>query len=213
MGTDVHSVFQKKTADGWEDVESKFEENRHYALFAWIGNVRNGRGFAGVPTHDRIEPLSDNRGFPEDFAVVDEENHPIASNSIRGRRAEWYKDEDSDPAAEGHLTMWMGDHSHSWLSAQEILSATPPRLLRTGIVGIDQFRKWDGNSSPDSWCGGTSGPGVVVAESPSEVTEKTTDVRIEWFDDTKESFAHFIDEVRRLKDLHGEVRFVFGFDS
>lgn len=213
MGCDIHSVFQKKVATGWEDVESKYPDERHYALFAWIGNVRNGFGFAGVPTHDRIEPLSDCRGFPEGFEVVDDEDHPISSNAIRGGRAEWYKDEDSDPAAEGHLRMWMGDHSHSWLSADEILSVPPPRILRTGIIPIEQFRKWDGNSSPVSWCGGISGIDVIVAESPSDVKENTTHVRVEWFDDTKESFAYFIDEVRRLKDMHGEVRFVFGFDS
>lgn len=213
MGTDVHSVFQKKTAAGWEDVESQYSEDRHYALFAWIGNVRNGFGFAGVPTHNAIQPLSDNRGFPEDFNVIDGEDHPIASNSIRGSRAEWYKEEDSDPASEERLRMWMGDHSHSWLNADEILLAQPPRILRTGIIDVDQFRKWDGSSSPGSWSGGISGASIVTAESPSDVTDNTTHVRIEWFDDTKESFAYFIDEVRRLKELHGEVRFVFGFDS
>jgi len=192
MGTDVHSVFQKKTAEGWEDIESEYPQDRHYTLFAWIGNVRNGFGFAGVPTHNRIEPLSDNRGFPDDFKVVDE---------------------DRDPAAEGHLSMWMGDHSHSWLSADEILAAEPPRILRTGVISIEQFRAWDGNSSPNIWCGSVSGPGVVVAGSPSEVKDDTSHVRIGWFEDTKESFAYFVDEVRRLKELHGEVRFVFGFDS
>ena len=212
MGTDIHGVFQKRTSNGWEDVESKYEEERHYALFAWIGNVRNGFGFAGVPTHDLIEPLSDNRGYPDDFEV-EEDEHPIKSNAIRGGRAEWYKDEDSDPADESHLCMWMGDHSHSWLAADEILSATPPRILRTGIVGIEQFRSWDGTSSPNSWCGGIGGGIAVLAESPSDVTDATTHVRIEWFEDTAASFAYFIDEVRRLQAENGDVRFVFGFDS
>lgn len=214
MGTDVHSVFQKKTPAGWEDVESKYDEGRHYALFAWIGNVRNGFGFAGVPTHDRIEPLSDRRGFPSDFEIVDEENHPIKSNAMRGSMAKYYAEEDTNTLTEGRcIEKWMGDHSHSWLSADEILAAIPPRILRTGIIGIKEFRAWDGNSSPEMWSGGISGPGIMVAGSPSEVKDDTTHVRIEWFEDTKESFAYFIDEVSRLKELHGEVRFVFGFDN
>lgn len=211
MGTDVHSIFQKRTPGGWVDIESQYNEDRHYALFAWIGNVRNGFGFAGIPTHNRIEPLSDNRGLPGDFIVVDGEDHPIQSNAMRGRSAEWYaEDDEKDPS---NITKWMGDYSHSWLLADEILNATPPRMLRTGIVGIDFFKKWDEVSAPESWCGGMSGPGVVVADSPSDITDKTTAVRIEWFEDTKESFAYFTDEVKRLKELHGDVRFVFGFDS
>lgn len=214
MGTDIHGVFQKKTADGWKSVASNYYEDRHYALFAWLGDVRNGFGFAGVPTHDRIEPLSACRGFPEGFDVIDGEDHPIESNSIRGRRADWYTEEDAETLGKGEqITMWMGDHSHSWVNGDEVLSATPPSILRTGLVDIDTFKKWDGESSPDSWCGGISGPQVSIAGSPSEVTAKTTYVRIEWFEDTKESFADFVDEVRRLQDEHGEVRFVFGFDS
>jgi hypothetical protein len=213
MGTDVHSVFQKRTENGWQDVESQYDERRHYALFAWIGNVRNGHGFAGIQTHTRIEPLSDRRGFPADFETIDEDDHPITANAIRGRRAEWYKDEDSNVADDSHLRMWMGDHSHSWLSGTEILAATPPRVLRTGVISIEQFRAWDGESSPASWSGGIGGPGVVMAESPSDVTGETTHVRIEWFDETRGSFAYFIDEVQRLTNEHGEVRFVFGFDS
>lgn len=121
MSCDIHAVFQKKTPDGWEDVKSVYEENRHYALFAWLGNVRNGYDFL---------PLSDHRGFPEDFDVTDREDHGDT---------------------------WMGDHSHSWLADDEIINGSIP---------------------PD-----------------------------------EDHFAYFIDEVKRLKELHGEVRMVFGFDS
>lgn len=212
MGTDIHGIFQRKTDTGWEDVQSNYNQERHYALFAWLGNVRNGFGFAGTPTHDRIEPLSDCRGFPEDFIVEDGEDHQISCNAMRGGRAKYYEQEDADPSDDSHLKMWMGDHSHSWLLDDEILNAKPPRILRTGIVTVEFFRGWDGESSPDSWCGGVSGPGVVVS-SPSDVTEKTSHVQVEWFEDTSKSYAYFIDEVRRLKKEYGQVRFVFGFDS
>ena len=155
MGTDIHSVFQKRTDSGWEDVESNYSQDRCYALFARLGNVRNGHGFAGCPTHERIEPLSDCRGYPEDFEVDEEDMHPISCSPIRGRRAEWYRDEDADPENPDHLRMWMGDHSHSWLSDSEILNAQVKEFLRTGIVDVEWFRAWDGNKAPDSWwnCG------------------------------------------------------------
>lgn len=199
MGTDIHGVFQKKTKSGWEDVASEHKYDRHYLLFAWLGNVRNGFGFAGVSTHTAIVPLSDRRGFPADFNVVDEE-HPAPVEAIS---REWEKERGS---------VWMGDHSHSWLNADEVLAAELPTILRTGIVSAAFFKSWDGKSAPDSWSGGISGQGVVVS-SPDEVSNKTTHVRIEWFEDTNDSLDYFVAEVKRLKDLHGEVRFVFGFDS
>lgn len=58
MGTDIHCVFQKKCPEGWEDIESEYEEGRHYTLFAWLGDVRNGFGVAGVKTHTELAPLS-----------------------------------------------------------------------------------------------------------------------------------------------------------
>ncbi len=165
MGTDIHGIFQRRTEAGWEDVETKYEETRHYALFAWLGNVRNGRGFAGTLTHSRITPLSDCRGYPEGFVVKDD-NHPIARNSLRGpRRSSYYADEDSNPRDDCYLELWMGDHSHSWLSAAEILAATPPRILRTGYVPVETFKAWDGTSSPEEWSGFIAGGWIVLAET------------------------------------------------
>lgn len=45
MGTDIHGVFQRRTETGWEDVEHQYSEDRHYALFAWLGDVRFVFGF------------------------------------------------------------------------------------------------------------------------------------------------------------------------
>lgn len=211
MGTDIHGVFQRRTISGWEDIPTNFKFDRHYLLFAWLGNVRNGYGFAGVPTHTAITPLSDSRGFPADFQV-EEDLHRIPDNAFRGDMAEYYKSEDADPSHPDHLQLWMGDHSHSWLSANEILSVKPPTILRTGIITIEQFHSWDGQTSPAKYCGGISGPNVVVS-SPSDIGPKTTHVQVEWFEDCRESLSYFIDEVQRLVDEHRDVRFVFGFDS
>lgn len=52
----------------WDRCKYKLPEfftDRNYRVFAVLGNVRNGSGFAGVYTHDAIPFISDNRGHPE----------------------------------------------------------------------------------------------------------------------------------------------------
>lgn len=141
MGCDIHSVFQKNTEKGWQDIVTDYNEERHYALFSWLAGVRN------YP-ETGIVPISSPRGLPDDFQIEDEDH--ASTKELMGRRAKWLNDGEAP-----HI--WMGDHSHSWLGADEILSAPRP--------------------------------------------------------DVGEHFDYFIDEVTRLKDAHGDVRMVFGFDS
>jgi len=42
MGTDIHGVFQAFDNGQWRDVESSYEQDRHYQLFAVLAGVRNG---------------------------------------------------------------------------------------------------------------------------------------------------------------------------
>lgn len=190
MGTDIHAIFQAKKDGRWFDIPHKWDENRHYFLFAWLAGIRNGFGFAGVPTHEPIEPLSERRGLPDDFEIVGDYEHPTAHE--RG--------------------YWMGDHGHSWLSADEILTGKRPRdTRRTGVVARDWFEKWDGKTSPQSWSGSIVGRGINVS-APSEITPDTTHVQIDWTDG-EDGLDYFVSEVRRLRDEYGDVRMVFGFDS
>lgn len=205
MGTDIHGIWQAKQNGQWVDIPSEYNQSRHYMLFAWLGNVRNGFGFAGVPTHDPLIPLSDCRGLPDDF-LVEEEEHPITSIDVLSPWRQEYWDSE-DP-----MTVWMGDHSHSWVTAEEVLTAKLPKVNKTGIISIEQYRQWDGVSSPSSWCGGVGGPGIKV-NVPSKITKETTHVSVIWEMDTAEEFDYFINEVRMLRAIFGEVRFVFGFDS
>jgi hypothetical protein len=192
MGTDIQGVFQKHTpvkTEAWEILDTEYEFNRHYLLFGWLADVRNGFGFAGMITHVPITPLRGPRGLPADVAA---EMSP--DGMYRG--------------------VCLGDYSFGWLTSTEILNSVPDTsILRTGVLSREQFANWDGVSNPESWCGDVAGGGVKVAESPSEIEVDTTHVRVEWFVAPEDEFKYFIDEVRRLHDLHGEVRFVFGFDS
>jgi hypothetical protein len=185
MGCDIHGTFEKRTESGWERIPTTFEFNRHYFLFAWLADVRNGFGFAGVKTFTPIIPLSSQRGVPDDF-VYDE-------------------DEDEDG-------FWLGDHSFGWLSGKEILEATPPKIARVGIVTLEQYKAWDRQTPPENWSSFIFGPDIVVSQ-PTAIKRNTSHVEISWVEDGAESLKYFTDEVRRLQDTHVEIRFVFGFDS
>lgn len=189
MGTDIHAVFQKRLPCGrWEDVDSEYAENRHYQLFAVLAGVRNGTGFTGIVTGDPVTPISEPRGFPEDFEVDDA----------------------------SHFGKWMGDHRHSWLLGSEVLAwaENAPTVVQRGIVDRRTYEAWDKVSPPDSYGGAIWGRGAVIVK-PHEVeaTPDYTHVCAEWKSDLSDELSYFIDEVRRLVDGHGDVRMVFGFDS
>ena len=143
MGCDIHAIVQAKTDSGWKDIPTKWDQDRHYFLFGWLAGVRNMD----------VTPLAQPRGLPPDFSVIDGDLHPSTLDVLK----DW---EVSAPDSDGVMGRWMGDHSRSWLTADEILATPPPQ-------------------SP--------GDGDVL--------------------------AYFVDEIRRLKAEHGEVRIVFGFDS
>lgn len=189
MGTDIHHCFQAKINGQWQFIEGAYEGNRDSTLFAYLANVRNGFGFAGVPTHTPVKPISEPRGFPTDWA---------------------YGNKAPIPDKYGE-SCWLGDHSHSWLTADEILSHNYLPIIRTGVIPLKQYKEWDGKSPPVIWCGMITGKNVFVATSPEEIKPHTTHVQIEWQSESRPSY--FLEEVQRLKDKYGEVRIIFGFDS
>jgi hypothetical protein len=214
MGTDIHAVFQRKTADGWEDVPSFFEQDRHYYLFSILAGVRNGYGFAGVKTYEPVEPISEPRGLPEDFEG-DADEHRVSGADLLPPYMREYSE--SDLKEKGYLSVWLGDHSHSWLTADEILAYAQKHRkasqIHSGVISIEEYRKWDGKR-PEAYCGGISGRDIKVAESAVDAFEPgVTHVRVSWIEDALEPISYFLEEIQRLKDLHGEVRMVFGFDS
>lgn len=213
MGTDIHGVFQRhdKATGQWHDVPSNYEQGRHYQLFAVLAGVRNGRGFAGIPTGEAVTPIAEPRGLPADFATEDEA-HPLATlEHMDPRRRKWHE-------ADEKLEVWMGDHSHSWLTGNEILAwaEKAPEVVKTGVLDRAVYEAWDGASRPPSYCGGISGRDVVQINDNAVEKEQTpnwTHIRCNWQSDLRAELAYFFDEVARLVAEHGNVRFVFGFDS
>lgn len=212
MGTDIHGVFQRRTRTGkWEDIESNYDQNRHYQLFAVLAGVRNGFGFAGVKTGEAVRPIADPRGFPADF-VVDDDIHPISSIKHMDPVQQTYHQSGDK------LEVWMGDHSHSWLTGAEMLKwfMDAPTVVKTGILPRKTYERWNGSSAPDTYCGGISGGGVIVVNDNAQDRADRpawTHIRCTWDSNLRSELAYFFDEVARLAELHGDIRFVFGFDS
>lgn len=219
MGTDIHGVFQRHnpTTGNWEDIPSNYEQQRHYQLFAVLAGVRNGTGFAGIKTGEPVTPISVPRGYPEDFSVEDDDHIVGHLEHIDPGRRKYRIGKWLEPG-ENPLKLWMGDHNHSWLTAEEMLAwyESAPTVIQTGILDRAVYESWDKKSAPDSYCGGISGPSVVLINDNHRERESRPDwthIRCEWDQSLRGELAYFFDEVARLQVEHGRVRFVFGFDS
>lgn len=112
MGTDIHASLEYKDNNEWHAVMwpngffGKFKDEleltaripfpRNYFLFAVLGNVRNGYGFAGIFTHEEIVPISDNRGIPIDVSketlkILSEEHSPTWVSLTEILNYDWNK--------------------------------------------------------------------------------------------------------------------------
>ena len=200
MGCDIHTMFQAHGVGGWFDIPSNYDNERHYMLFSWLAGVRNRWD---------IEPISEPRGLPGGFEVDGFMDH----YAIYPETAKLNSRGEEDPE------VWMGDHSFSWLTAEEILAASAPIVPNSGIISISAYNDWDGVSCPRSFCQAAFGKNVRVASCPGDIVinshscKVASHIRVEWKEDLGESLRYFIDEVSRLSGVHGDIRIVFGFDN
>ena len=158
-------------------------------------------GFAGSPTHDAVPSISDGRGYPDDFKVVGED-HIYAYDERKE---------------------WMGDHSHTWVTAREIQEYphwdTPIEFC--GVIEREQFDQWDRKTCPKSYSGGVMGGRVVHADYKANLfPEGWTHVTVYWHQTMRERCAIFWLWFEYIKAKHAwkddgldSIRFVIGFDS
>jgi hypothetical protein len=211
MGCGIHLAVQRRNGDRWERVErvreqygevgrEKLYNGRNYVVFAALAGVRNGYGFAGCVTHDPLIPIAPERGFPLDFA-----------------------DQLVDDSHEG---TWMGDHSFTWVTLDEIEAYDWSRdLLRSGWVsGPDRASQLkSGLRRPPEWCGGVSGANIrhlAIAELDAEIRSGKVDSKayaeLTWTESLSyacEDFIKLLPCFRALADKSEDVRLVMGFDS
>lgn len=94
MGCNMHAVVAYRKRGAWDAVMA-FQEWRDYALFGALADVR---------TPDGIEPIASPRGLPSGFVTSSEPNDPEPYVWVSGK-------------------VWLGDHSYSWVNAEEFAEA------------------------------------------------------------------------------------------
>lgn len=176
---------------------------RNYELFAMLADVRNGRGFAGCDTGDRLNPIAEPKGLPEDV---------------------------SPEAAKGADEWGCDGHSHSYLTVRELLEYDWNQInVLRGFVNENEYRHFKEHGEPDGWCGGVGGPGVAKITN-AQMDELLADpathkedgkyyyTQIQWSLPYHASAGSFYTwSLPKLKELAGDdpesVRIVFWFDN
>lgn len=242
MGCDIHMMAQRREARRWVTAECPRDmadpyvteevggccdadgfwsallphawwEGRNYILFSVLAGVRNGYGFAGVKTTNPLTPIAEPRGLPADVTV--------------------------DECGETPDKLWLGDHSHSWLTLREIVAYDwDQTITRYGVVPLQKFKDRvvaHGDAVPfaavgrpyEEWSGGISGPGIYTLDAEDalgrmrnggivEAPASRPHVRDCWTQPLRECVGDFLTRtvpaLQSVGDLD-DVRIVFGFDS
>jgi hypothetical protein len=141
---------------------------RNYTLFAALSDVRNGFGFAGVPTGEPIpSSVAAGRGLPDDLARhFDEESY-----QERLRYKEWdsKSPRELSNAELAEELFIFGEHSQGWITLAELLDYDwDYEVTHYGVVGAQEFRRCYESGfelEPRSWCGDISGANVVKLDA------------------------------------------------
>jgi hypothetical protein len=196
-----------KTRDSWYS-------DRNYTVFAILGNVRNGHGFAGVYTHDPLPFISDCRGVPDDAT-------PEALEHLSNE----------------HSATWC-------TLAEVMDYPWHAPIHRGGVITIQQYARLRGTgAAPTNWCGGIDGRGImtltpqaadmILAQHPRALSagsghpsgpfrddsEPINGIRYyvnyEWDDTLADTTRGFLDRMKMLAMEVGEhdCRLIFDFDS
>lgn len=208
-----------------EEFQEHPADSRNYDWFAILADVRNGRGFAGIPTGDGFAVIAEPKGVPDD-----------ATEEWQKRVEEW----DCDMHSQSYLTLADFD-AFNWDQTTN----------KQGVIPLSLYKALAGtNKAPNSWSGFIGGPGIItVDEEAAEKILKGETVVVEahdpfakirgekpkvvdmvslesghnihvlytwkvlyseWFD---YKIEEVIEPMRKLKEEYEDVRYVFGFDN
>ena len=180
MGTDIHIVAEVFRDGRWHLADVDVPDGRNYWAFAVLADVRNGYGFAGSDTGEPLKPISEPRGLPDDLSL-----------ELR-----------APPENEEVDTPWLGDHSFSWVTLEELLAydLDAPLTLH-GRVTPEDAKRWQEEGIP---------PGASWRLFGEEGL-----VPLAWQKPIRDCAPLITELINAIRDL-GEpknVRLVFGFDS
>lgn len=224
MGCDIHMHYELKTDTGWSPIDwkephrtGKYDDGsekldwgtyfkdplyvgRNYDLFAILANVRNGVGFAGIPTGTGFNPIAMPRGLPDDVS----------------------------PAVKAESDKWGVDgHGHQWLTLAEAMDYNYEQQTgQLAVVTETEFGEFLDTGRPKSWCADVSGNSVVML-SNQEMKQLIGGnlerrkgahyyTRIRWGETYRSAIGeHWFVLMNTLAERHGKenVRLVFWFDN
>ncbi len=213
MGCDIHLFVERLvkgkwvTLDTWEYEEGEDEKElrvpykkriytgRNYGLFALLADVRND---------GTQQPICQPKGIPDDVCTE--------------VKAE-YERYGSDAHSASHFTL-------EELFAVDWEFGQPD----SGFVPFEEYKRWNGyarkeKESPNTWCGGTTGPKITEEQANAFIASNTTPkgdgtlvamVAASWVLPRYKVARNFwSDVISRLvnKGKPDEVRLVFFFDN
>lgn len=167
-----------------------------------MADVRNGYGFAGVKTHEPIDPFFARRGVPSDAS------------------AEYLAEVES----------WDVDgHSHSFATVAELKAAPWNDVIirHQGYLTVKEYERIrNSDKLPDSWCGGTSAHKVTAQAYENNYRGRLTStddtfqspmyILYVWDAPITEYVGDFVDNAIPTLEALGspeDVRIVFFFDN
>jgi hypothetical protein len=169
----------------WEQFTEEPYTGRNYDLFGFLGNVRNGLGFAGHKTGEPIMPLSDCRGWPDNCWSA-------------------FRDRHGNGKDDGNY------HSHSYLTLTELLAANW-EMQKTSCMYVEKADyltyKETGELPEMGWSWRTGGNNLDVTEAQYEAMtpaeqEAVSGIEIEWSQPIRERVGSFYTEtLPALRDL------------
>lgn len=178
-----------KTRDEWYS-------DRNYVVFGVLADVRNGSGFAGADTGNAVEPITEQRGLPDDMSDA---------------AYVWFRHHG-------------GDHSDTWLMLDEVLQYDWSReIIKRGCVTVDDYRVYVQRGRPENWCADVSGGRIRFVDQATMngyLINRPEDAdyvycRIQWSDSLEHYAEAFIERMHMLVAEVGgrKTRLVFNFDS
>jgi len=119
--------------------------DRNYRLFAYLADVRNGYGFAGVDTGEPVQPFADPRGWPQDLSPELREEEELI------------------------------EHDPTWFTVQEIqdfFAGLEGDQEVVGVMSARQFEALEEGAAPESYSAGIYGRDIITLEQDEYLAYK-----------------------------------------
>ena len=212
MGTDIHISWQYKKNGIWEIIPFIKDSSgrnclqfRNYDNFSLLAGVRNGYGFAGVKIGEPVIPIAEGRGFPKDMGGIFDDTTYYDEYEISLLYRGYIYGKFGITAVNDYL----GDHSFTWMTLQDIIDYPYWNTKRTHFGCIYK-----------DWCDFEEEKERIYKESYIKIIDENDEyITYSWETDLKESYI-YKEVIPSMKSAateynvaYNEIRMVIGFDN